>query len=95
MHLRVTGGAGYIGGHTCVQLVERGHQVVVADSFVNSSPAVLPRLRRLTGAPLVAHRVDLRDADALAALFAKHRFDAVIHFAALKAVGESCSRPLE
>ena len=95
MHILVTGGAGYIGGHTCVQLVERGHQVVVADSFVNSSPAVLPRLRRLTGAPLVAHRVDLRDVDALAALFATHRFDAVIHFAALKAVGESCSRPLE
>lgn len=95
MLILVTGGAGYIGGHTCVQLVERGHQVVIVDSFVNSSPAVLPRLRKLTGVPLVAHRVDLRDAAALAAVFAMHRFDAVVHFAALKAVGESCLRPLE
>lgn len=95
MHILVTGGAGYIGGHTCVQLVERGHHVVIVDSFVNSSPAVLMRLRRLTGMPLVAHRLDLRDAAALSAVFAMHRFDAVVHFAALKAVGESCVRPLD
>ena len=95
MRILVTGGAGYIGGHTCVQLVERGHDVVIADSFVNSSPAVLPRLRQLTGAPLVAHRLDLRDPEALAAMFDRHRFDAVVHFAALKAVGESCARPLD
>ncbi|MGY1425048.1 UDP-glucose 4-epimerase GalE [Lysobacter sp. A289] len=95
MHILVTGGAGYIGCHTCVQLVERGHRVVIADSFVNSSPAVLPRLRQLTGVPLVAHQLDLRDVDALSGLFATTRFDAVVHFAALKAVGDSCERPLD
>lgn len=95
MQILVTGGAGYIGCHTCVQLVERGHRVVIADSFVNSSPAVLQRLRRVTGVPLVAHRLDLRDKTALSALFAAYPFDAVVHFAALKAVGESCAQPLE
>lgn len=95
MRILVTGGAGYIGSHTCVELIERGHRVVIADSFVNSSPAVLPRLRQLTGMPLVAHQLDLRDAEAVSAMFDMHRFDAVVHFAALKAVGESCARPLD
>ncbi|MFD0737915.1 UDP-glucose 4-epimerase GalE [Lysobacter koreensis] len=95
MHILVTGGAGYIGCHTCVQLLERGHRVVIADSFVNSSPAVPRRLQRLTGTAPVVHRLDLRDKTALAALFATYRFDAVVHFAALKAVGESCAKPLD
>jgi UDP-glucose 4-epimerase len=95
MQILVTGGAGYIGCHTCVVLAERGHQVVIADSFANSSPEVLPRLRRVIGAPVSAHRLDIRDRAALAKLFAKYAFDAVVHFAALKAVGESCERPLD
>ena len=95
MRILVCGGAGYIGSHTCVTLAERGHQVVIADSGVNSSPRVMPRLQRLVGAPLSLHRVDLRDRSALAALFTAYRFDAVLHFAALKAVGDSCRRPLE
>lgn len=95
MRILVCGGAGYIGSHTCVQLAERGHQVVIADSGVNSSPQVLPRLKRLMGAPVALHRIDLRDRHALTGLFAAHRFDAVLHFAALKAVGDSCRRPLE
>ncbi|MCY7353503.1 MAG: UDP-glucose 4-epimerase GalE [Lysobacter sp.] len=95
MRILVSGGAGYIGSHACVQLVERGHQVVIADSFVNSSRAVLQRLRRVTGAPVIAHRLDLRDKAALSMLFATHEFDAVMHFAALKSVGESCAQPLE
>ena len=95
MHILVTGGAGYIGSHTCVSLAERGHRVVIADNFANSSPRVVPRLRRLLGKPVACERVDLRHKDELAALFGRHRFDAVVHFAALKAVGDSCERPLE
>jgi UDP-glucose 4-epimerase len=100
MRILVCGGAGYIGSHTCVVLAERGHEVVVADNFSNSSPAVLQRIARLTGRAPEAHHVDVRDADALARLFAAGRsdapgFDAVIHFAALKSVGESCAQPLE
>jgi UDP-glucose 4-epimerase len=95
MRVLVCGGAGYIGSHTCVALAERGHQAVIADNFCNSAPEVLARLERLTGRAPEAHRVDVRDAAALAALFAGQRFDAVIHFAALKAVGESCERPLD
>ena len=94
MRVLVCGGAGYIGSHTCVVLVERGHEVVVADNFCNSSPVVLDRLAQLTGRALDARNIDVRDAAALAALFAGQRFDAVIHFAALKAVGESCEQPL-
>lgn len=95
MRILVCGGAGYIGSHTCVALAQRGHHVVIADSGVNSSPRVVPRLQRLIGAPVSLHRIDLRDRGALGALFAAYRFDAVLHFAALKAVGDSCRRPLE
>lgn len=95
MRILVCGGAGYIGSHTCVALAERGYRFVVADSFVNSSPLVLQRLERLIGAPVAFRRVDLRDRAAVAALFAGQSFDAVVHFAALKAVGESCERPLD
>ena len=95
MRILVCGGTGYIGSHTCVVLAERGHEVVVADSLVNSSRQVLLRLDRLLGRSLAFHQVDLRDRSQLAGLFARHRFDAVVHFAGLKAVGESCERPLE
>ena len=94
MRVLVCGGAGYIGSHTCVVLAERGHEVVIADNFCNSSPVVLERLTQLIGRAPDARNVDVRDAAALAALFAEQRFDAVIHFAALKAVGESCEQPL-
>lgn len=94
MRILVTGGAGYIGCHTCVELIARGHDVVILDNFCNSSRGVLDRLETLTGQRIAVHEVDLRDADALAGVFAGDRFDAVIHFAALKAVGESCAKPL-
>ena len=94
MRVLVCGGAGYIGSHTCVVLAERGHEVVIADNFCNSSPVVLARIERLTGRAPDARNMDVRDTAALAALFAEQRFDAVIHFAALKAVGESCEQPL-
>lgn len=95
MRILVFGGAGYIGSHTCVELAARGHDLVVADNLCNSSPAVLERLERITGKSLPFHEVDLRDRAATAALLAGGGFDAVLHFAALKAVGESCERPLD
>lgn len=95
MRILVCGGAGYIGSHTCTVLAGRGHDLLVADSFVNSSPHALERLRRLTDAPLEFRRADLRVRGDVEALFEGQRFDAIVHFAALKAVGESCERPLD
>lgn len=95
MRILVCGGAGYIGSHACLVFAERGHEVVIADSFVNSSPVVCDRLARLAGRTLDVRRVDLRDGAAVHALLQADRYDAVVHFAALKAVGESCERPLD
>ncbi|SHI52548.1 UDP-galactose 4-epimerase [Malonomonas rubra DSM 5091] len=91
----LTGGAGYIGSHTAIELISSGYQVVIADNFCNSSPVVLDRLEEITGQPIGCERGDIRDADFMSQLFATYRLDAVIHFAALKAVGESCEKPLE
>ncbi|ACZ32084.1 UDP-glucose 4-epimerase [Xylanimonas cellulosilytica DSM 15894] len=93
MRVLVTGGAGYIGSHTVLALVAAGHDVVVADNFSNSKPAVLPRLEELAGRTIPLHEVDLTDAAATDALFAAERVDAVIHFAGFKAVGESVAQP--
>lgn len=90
----VTGGAGYIGSHTCVQLLEQGYEVIVADNLINSSEEALRRVLEITGKKLRFYPVDLCDADALDGIFAQHRIDAVIHFAGLKAVGESVQIPL-
>jgi UDP-glucose 4-epimerase len=95
MCILVCGGAGYIGSHTCVALAEQGHRIVIADNFTNSSPRVLLRLQRIMGTPVECVRVDLRNRTAVGRLFARHRFHAVMHFAAMKAVGESCAKPLE
>ena len=94
MRVLVTGGAGYIGSHTVVQLVAAGHEVVVVDSFVNAKAAVVPRIEALTGQPLEVHAFDLCDRDKTEALFASREIDAVIHCAGLKAVGESVAEPL-
>ncbi len=95
MRILLCGGAGYIGAHTCVELAARGHEVAIADSLVNSSLHVMQRLQQITGAAVPLHQVDMRDSAGLDALFAGPAFDAVVHFAALKAVGESCERPLD
>ena len=95
MRILVCGGTGYIGSHTCVVLAERGHDLVLADNFSNSSPRVLERLQAITGAPPAFRQVDLRDRAATRDLLAGGGFDAVVHFAALKSVGESCERPLD
>lgn len=91
----VTGGAGFIGSHTCVALIERGHEVVVVDDHSNSSPAALERVRELTGVSPTLYRLDLLDRAALSEVFARHPIDVVIHFAAKKAVGESTQIPLD
>ena len=95
MRILVTGGAGFIGSHTTVELLKAGHQVVVVDNFSNSKPTVLERVKELAGKPFVFEQVDLLDRTGLEAVFRKHPADAVIHFAAFKAVGESVSNPLK
>ena len=90
----VTGGAGYIGSHTAVELMKTGHQVVIVDNLCNSSLAVLDRIRALGGEGLSFTQADMRDRAAIDRLFAEHRIDGVIHFAGLKAVGESVAQPL-
>ncbi|WP_244756048.1 SDR family NAD(P)-dependent oxidoreductase, partial [Pseudoxanthomonas helianthi] len=95
MRILLCGGAGYIGGHTAVVLAERGHDLVIADNFSNSTPQALRRLEQVVGKPIEFHQVDIRDRAALERLFAIAPVDAVLHFAALKAVGESCERPLD
>ena len=91
----VTGGAGYIGSHTVVELQQQGHAVVVLDNLVNSNIKVLERIEQITGiAPEFVH-ADIRDAEALDRVFGSYAIDAVIHFAGLKAVGESVEQPLK
>jgi UDP-glucose 4-epimerase len=90
----LTGGAGYIGTHTCVALLEAGHRVIVVDDLSNSTETSLERVRTLADGDLAFHRVDLRDVDALDAVVAGAGIDSVIHFAGLKAVGESIEQPL-
>ena len=88
MHVLVTGGAGYIGSHTAVQLLEAGHRLTVVDSLVNASAVALDRVREISGRDLHFVKADLLDSAALDAVFAREAVDVVIHFAALKAVGE-------
>ncbi len=91
----VTGGAGYIGSHTCVLLLEAGYDVVVVDNLCNSKSDSLSRVEVMTGRAIQFHLADLRDADAVKNLFDQEKIDAVIHFAGLKAVGESTQIPLD
>ena len=94
MIVLLTGGAGFIGSHTFLSLLAAGHQAVIVDNFSNSSPEILGKLEQITGKPVICYKADVRDGDALASVFQKHRFSAVIHFAGYKAVGESVVKPL-
>ena len=94
MKILVTGGMGYIGSHTCVELMNAGHEVVVLDNLSNSHRSVQQRVERITGKRLAFVEADVRDRAALEDAFAAHKVDAVIHFAGLKAVGESVQQPL-
>ena len=91
----LTGGAGYIGSHTYVALVEAGHEVVILDNFATARRSVPERLERITGKPVTVIEGDVRSAETLAHVLSEHMIDAVVHFAALKAVGESMDRPLD
>ncbi|MDQ1815230.1 UDP-glucose 4-epimerase GalE [Massilia sp. CCM 9210] len=94
MKILVTGGLGYIGSHTCVELIAAGHEPIAFDNLSNSQRSVLGRVERITGQPLTFIEGDIRDGAALDAAFSAHQIGAVIHFAGLKAVGESVSQPL-
>ena len=90
MSILVTGGAGYIGSHTCLELLQAGYDVVVVDNLCNSSEKSLERVQEITGKPLTFYQADLLDVKALNEIFEKESIDAVIHFAGLKAVGNRC-----
>lgn len=95
MAILVTGGAGYIGSHTCVELLNSGHDIVIVDNLSNSKPEAVKRIRELTNKVFRFYQVDILDKTALQAVFMDNTIDAVIHFAGLKAVGESVSAPLK
>ncbi|MFA9376769.1 MAG: UDP-glucose 4-epimerase GalE [Lachnotalea sp.] len=95
MSILVTGGAGYIGSHTCIELLNAGNEVVVVDNLCNSSEESLRRVEKITGKAVKFYEADLLDRDAIDEIFKKETIDAVIHFAGLKAVGESVVKPLE
>lgn len=91
----ITGGAGYIGSHTCVELISAGYEPVVVDNLCNSKRESIRRVERITGKKVDFHQADIRDRDTLTGIFREHEVAAVIHFAGLKAVGESVQKPLE
>ncbi len=95
MKILVTGGAGYIGTHTCVELLEKGYEVVVVDNLYNSSAKAIDRVEQITGKSVAFYKGDVRDRALMEKIFSEHQIDFVIHFAGLKAVGESCLKPLE
>ena len=95
MNVLVAGGAGFIGSHTAVELLEAGYDVVIADNFSNSKPEVLDKIRKITGKDFRFYEVDLQNKEATETIFKENQIDAVIHFAGFKAVGESVSKPME
>ena len=95
MKILVTGGAGYIGTHTCVELLDKGYEVVVVDNLYNASAKAVERVEQITGKHVDFYEGDIRDSKLLDDIFEHHKIDFVIHFAGLKAVGESCAKPLE
>ncbi|GHV41442.1 UDP-glucose 4-epimerase [Clostridia bacterium] len=95
MTIFVTGGAGYIGSHTCVELLNAGYEVIAADNLANSSKTAISRVEEITGKSVTFYETDVRDKEKLGEIFNRHKIDGVIHFAGLKAVGESVAKPLE
>ena len=94
MIVLLAGGAGYIGSHTCVELIEAGHSVIIADNYSNSCPVAIERVEEITGTKIPHYEADVCDPEAVDRIFSENEIDAVIHFAGLKAVGESCEKPV-
>lgn len=94
MQILVAGGAGYIGSHTCVALLEAGHTVIVADNLCNSKTEIIDRVMQITGKEITFYRVDVTNEEAVDTIFSNHSIDGIVHFAGLKAVGESVKKPL-
>ena len=94
MAILITGGAGYIGSHTCIEMINAGYEVVVVDNLDNSSAESLKRVEKITGTPVKFYKEDVRDKEALRRIFSENKIEAVIHFAGLKAVGESVREPI-
>ena len=94
MNILLTGGAGFIGSHTCVELCDAGHNPVIVDNYINSSPEAVRRIEQIVGRPVPHYEADVADRAALDRIFQEHHFDAVVHFAGLKAVGESVAQHL-
>ncbi len=95
MNILVTGGAGYIGSHTCVELLKSGHSVIIADNLVNSKIESIDKIKKITGKDVIFYQYDVTEEKKVEEIFKNHAIDGIIHFAGLKAVGESVSKPLE
>ncbi len=95
MNILVTGGAGYIGSHTCVELMNNNHSVIIADNLINSKIETIDKIKQITNKDLTFYQLDVTDEQDVESIFSNHQLDGVIHFAGLKAVGESVSKPLE
>ncbi len=95
MAILVTGGAGFIGSHTCVEMLNAGYEVIVVDNLCNASEEAIRRVEKITGKNVTCYKADIRDKEALDQIFDKESVECVIHFAGLKAVGESVAKPLE
>ena len=95
MNILVTGGLGYIGSHTVIELLQNGHEVVILDNLINSKLSVLEKIEKISGTKPIFHQINVTDSGAVKNVFETHSFEGVIHFAGLKAVGESVVKPLE
>ena len=95
MNVLVTGGAGYIGSHTVVELINAGHNAIIVDDLSNAKADVVDRIQTITGTRPVFYELDCKNIDGLRSVFSAHKIDAIIHFAAFKAVGESVKKPLQ
>ena len=94
MNILVTGGTGYIGSHTCVELLNNNHSVIIADNLINSKIETIDKIKQIINKDLTFYQIDVTDASAVESIFNNHKIDGVIHFAGLKAVGESVEKPL-
>lgn len=95
MNILLTGGAGYIGSHTAIELINKGYSVIIADNFYNAKPVVIDRIEEITGVKPALYNIDVADKTALSVVFSENKIDSVIHFAGYKAVGESVAKPIE